>query len=64
MGHGKMGWSMHKFASADRDGDGSLNAVEFNEYKYVISIHILIFFSYIYNFFFNVNMLSSQLLAS
>lgn len=44
MGHGKMGWSMHKFASADRDGDGSLNAVEFNEYKYVISIHILIFF--------------------
>jgi calumenin len=33
MGHDKMGWWMHKFASADRDGDGSLNAVEFNEYK-------------------------------
>ena len=28
MGHGKMGWSMYKFASADRDGDGSLNAVD------------------------------------
>jgi len=41
MGHGKMGWSMHKFASADRDGDGSLNAVEFNEYKYVISFYRL-----------------------
>ena len=38
MGHGKMGWSMNKFASADRDGDGSLNTVEFNEYKYVIFI--------------------------
>nr|ACF87552.1 unknown [Zea mays] len=28
----KMGWWMHKFASADRDGDGSLNAVEFNDF--------------------------------
>ena len=44
-----MGWSMNKFASADRDGDGSLNAVEFNEYTpYTYTIYIYI---YILNFF-------------
>ncbi|EES11668.1 hypothetical protein BDA96_06G294500 [Sorghum bicolor] len=32
MGHGKMARWMDKFASADRNGDGSLNAVEFNDF--------------------------------
>jgi hypothetical protein len=41
MGHGKMARWMDKFASADRNGDGSLNAVEFNEYEYVIFIYTI-----------------------